>query len=168
MKKYAIALMLAAAVVAGAKEPKHERLVPKKAWTYETLVPACRDWARRFEPTFDAYWDATIGKARCWGVNNGVGNFQFDKCMSANGLPMYDIPVAAVTTTTTLPQQMLWRVAYRMPVGSPDRSWKWLTDGPFDSRYACEGFLLRKLHDNSPEGAAKGAMDDFQCFGNPQ
>jgi hypothetical protein len=161
-----VAMLVAATAVRATTKPHKKPAPPKQPWTYATLVPACRDWARRFEPGFDAYWNSADPlPIRTWGVVNGVGDYQFTKCMAGNGLPVVDAPAASVTTTTTLPPRVVWRIAWRHKPGEADREWKYVSDGPFESRYACEGYLLRKFSENgySPD-ETRSALNDWQCF----
>jgi hypothetical protein len=157
-------------MASSARAAGHARHHPAKpvqpAWTWATIVPACAEWARRYDAQYDAYWDAATGIVNTWGVLEGRAVYEFEKCMRLHGfaIKQHEQQAAAVTTTT-LPPQVVWRIAWRLKPGNADRTWKWLSDGPFESRYACEEHIATMFrNDGWSPSEAKSALNDFQCF----
>ena len=97
---------------------RHARAPKSHILTVPELVSACAAWARNYEPRFGAYWDESIPQAHLYGVRDGVGTFEFDRCMAAprpgypHGFPLNDIATAPSTPATPKPTKEGLLAAY--------------------------------------------------------
>ena len=97
---------------------RHARAPKSHILTVPELVSACAAWARNYEPRFGAYWDESIPQAHLYGVRDGVGTFEFDRCMAAprpgypHGLPLNDVATAPPTPAPQPPTKEGLLAAY--------------------------------------------------------